>query len=163
MNKATRRRIVAKRLKELGHGKLYSGNKKVAWKLLRGEVLWRLHTALFYTKGQLVHDCDGLNHRIDKIDPIIYGNDFADIYSGVEHTFADGLRDCGCMRGVLDLPPTQEQIEKWITGYLEQHELDTAETGWPLNDCAKKRLAALRAGEHITDDDGVLLPEYSER
>jgi hypothetical protein len=108
-------------LKERGLGKLYTGNKKVAWKLLSG---WRLRHLMSYLKfkvGDLVHDCDGFNHTIK--DYCVYhvnSSTWLESYPKNEtyvidldqFEFEGGRLSCGC--SAPSPPISKEEIERYM-------------------------------------------------
>ena len=167
MSNRGKRVKLAKRLKELGMGKLYSGNKKVAWRLISSGQLNSMLRKLQYAPGDICHDCDGFNHVVVKWLPSI--RDFTYwSYSGSyikgwvidvdQFEKQNGGWSCGCETSP-DPPVSREYIEQYIKKYLNDPKLN--EQGWVTNEgLDKKRREALNNGEHICDERGILLEEY---
>jgi hypothetical protein len=64
MGNRAKRVKLAKALKEHGFGRLYTGNKRVAWSLLWSSHMEELLLKLRFKNGDVANDCDGLNHRV---------------------------------------------------------------------------------------------------
>ena len=167
MGNRAKRVKLAKRLKELGMGKLYSGNKKVAWRLLSAYQLNSMLRKLQYAPGDICHDCDGFNHVVVKwVDGIRSFKHWS--YTGKyirgwvidvdQFEKSNGGWSCGCPDGP-NPPTSREDIEQYMNAYLNDPKLK--EQGWvtdnPIN---VKRRDALNNGEHICDERGILLEDF---
>jgi hypothetical protein len=160
-NRANRVKL-AKRLKELGLGKLYSGNKKVAWRRLNVRQLLRF---LQWKPGDVVNDCDGLNHVIVK--PIWRRATFSHWYGkpirgwwfdADQYEFTDGRWSCGCPASP-DPPLSREEIETYMQAYVSDAKL--REQGWTITVYHEALRQAFAAGEHVCDERGILLPKFA--
>jgi hypothetical protein len=166
-NKAKRVKL-AKRLKQLGMGKLYSGNKRVAWRLLCAYQLNSMLRKLQYAPGDICHDCDGFNHVVVKwVEGIRSFKHWS--YTGKtnikgwaididQFEKSNGGWSCGCNTSP-DPPTSREDIEKYMTAYLNDPKLK--EQGWTVSALDDRRRDALNRGEHICDERGILLDEYN--
>jgi hypothetical protein len=147
---------VAKLLKEHKLGALYVGSKLCAYRNLSAALLKTLLHQLQFKPGDLVHDCDGFNHRIKRFVKYRWWNGVIDI----EVEFENGGRACGC--NISPKPPrTREYIEECFKSMelTEVKEGDESWTWWNKKHQAALRQAVLR-GEHVVDEDGILLPAF---
>ena len=161
MSSRALRKQVAQALKSAGlSNRLYHGNKRIVYKYYDGQYLRDLLYMLSLKPGMLVNDCDALNHRVKG--PINYG--FIKWYKTTyifqldQVEFEDGRWSCGCPGGPRPAW-TREQIEKYMLLTDEEIARSKADGWW--SDLAQKRQNALRAGQHICDENGILLPEFA--
>lgn len=167
--RAKLRRQVAAKLKELGiSSKLYRGSKFVFLRNHSGERLRRMLLALDLTKpGTLVNDCDYLNHVVKGFPypPIYhtnkawYGHGIAGYFMGgddLQVEFVDGRWSCGCPASPCEAW-SREEIEESLLEHYEYHY-----AGDDVDVVIRRRRDALRAGQHIVDERGLLLPEFIE-
>lgn len=154
MGKAKLRSQLAKELKRIGISrKLHYGSGRIAKKFYDAKTLMYM-LFLLSTIGKVVYDCDGHNHRVKKVlaerrnwirnNTLIY-------FDQLE--FEDGRWSCGCGSGP-DSAIVREILEKDFLEWCGEE------------DIRKKRPKfvgtiepILKAGGHIFDDDGILLPE----
>lgn len=125
----------------------------------------------------LVHDCDGFNHEVLgllKVGGVMSREDIGEINAMKKDRwgfsffaseipqllFTDGTFSCGCSAGVT-APRTREQIESYFGELDEAQIADLKKNGWwsPL---AQFRFNAIKAGDHICDERGIVLDEFSE-
>lgn len=156
-NKALRREL-GQRLKELGWGKLYKGNRRTSYRFLRAAHMKNMLQALSYQKGDLVHDCDGFNHVVEE--PIVEQFSRCNVWVAYVKrvVFDDGSESCGC--SAPDPAYTQENIEAFFKAYLQDGEL--AANGWTGSLFDQELKKRLDAGEHIADERGLVLPELKQ-
>jgi hypothetical protein len=160
-NKAKRRQL-AQALKAHGFSsKLYRGNKRIAWRYLRGAQVDTMLRKLNFKSGTIVHDCIGYNERIAKWIPERI--DFArwlgcssgGYVFGLDQFQAEsGYWSCGCSGGPTPAEP-REKIEKEMRDYLHSEQM----ASW-LSALDLKTRDALDRGEHVCDENGILLDEY---
>jgi len=163
MGNRAKRVKLAKRIKELGYGKLYRGSKRVAWRHLYSGKLDELSRKMAFAPGDVANDCDGFNWRIVSwrweryFFAIWHGKPIRGWYFDVDQFVKEnGWFSCGCPSGP-DLPQTRQDIEAYLKAYVNDPKL--AEQGWingKFYDALRQRFAA---GEHICDEQGVLFPE----
>lgn len=175
MAKAKKRRQIGKLLKQLGiPSKLYRGSKFKAYYHFQGWTLSLLKRTLELSKpGTVVNDCDYLNHVVKGLAYKSFsGNKFplGKLYGGngkrikgyvlspIRVEFEDGFLSCGCYIG-LEPPLPREEIESNILREVEKYSGKYPDSEW--GKMCKKRYDALSSGQHITDERGVLLPEFS--
>lgn len=149
MARKRQRRAIAKFLKQYGFGKVYYGNKKVAWRTLNYSVLKRM---IAFKPGDLVNDCDGLNHVIKGFRVWHYQNVDGGVVQFDQVIFEDGRWSCGC--GGLVAGWTPERITSEMREYLFHPERHTA---WD-SPFTKAVIEALENNDPIVDDRGILLP-----
>ena len=166
-NRALRVKL-ARRLKELGLGKLYCGDKRVAHRRLYAGQLKELLWKLSFAPGDLANDCDGFNWVVIRWltgHSSNYGYnrgwDSKAIQGWVFETDqfekGDNWWSCGCP-GSPSPAWTQEQVEQYMKAWAN----DPSQSDWtegPYYDAVR---AAFKAGEHVTDAQGRLLPKYVE-
>lgn len=151
-------------------GPLYSGSKFAAYRYLRADRLRRLIAGASYEAGSTVHACDGFNHRVVDVETYIKDisprsrknrntKDVGWVVNFIDLTFEDGGGSCcgGC-RAQPALP--RKEIEAWTLSYITSHRV--AGTGWSNSPYHDEVLKRLEAGEHICDEDGIILPELRE-
>ena len=125
---------------------------------------WQLRTLiaqLKYMPGDLVGDCDGANHFVKEIfwyrssNNRWWGNGQKGyIFCLKNHSFQDETYSCGCSASP-ESPYTREEIEKrWIDLTQDQQdELEIDSRGWKI-------YCWIKAGGHIYDENGIMLPEW---
>lgn len=167
------RREVSRLLKELKiPSKLYRGHGLAYFRGGYGGHIRQLRDKLLLSKpGTLVQDCDGFNHIVKKLVTYTYAGKITNrkgltsfqnetwrrkgyvfVFPQVE--FEDGRYSCGC-EGTPEPPEARDLIEKRaLHWYLNPN------PGWPLTEMQVKRKDALLRGEHITDEQGVLLEDF---
>lgn len=166
------RRQAAELIKKHGLGKLYYGRGRIARNELRSYKLREIIQKLSYKPGDLVQDCDGFNHNIVKF---ICHYSIITSYKSLNkersrHTKTwvindvdqfekeDGTWSCGCNISPDD-PWTREEVEAYHL--LTDEQIKTyKEGGWSWTDLDQKRQDILKAGGHICDEEGRLLPEF---
>lgn len=160
MGNKAKRREVTKLLKKQGLGKLYTGNKRVAWKYLSSYVLKDLEYKLQFKAGDIVNDCDCFNSRIVKW----LGRRTGPQYGGVviidQFEKENGSWSCGCAVSP-ESPWSRENIEAFHRINKEDRNR-LLEQGW-WTDTNEKQWQALILGEHVVDENGMLYPEYQKR
>lgn len=159
MGNHAKRSAIAKGLKGRGIGKLYYGNKKVAWTMLGRSWLKELKYKLSYKVGDLVNDCDGLNHIIKSVDSryrlaVYWDHKGCIVLSVDQFKFEDGRYSCGCLTSP-DPALSQEEVESKMKAFLDYWR-------YPSPYYQKMR-EAFAAGKHICDERGILLPEFENR
>lgn len=160
-----KRREAARLLKGRGLGKLYRGNKRNAWQLLRADCLDELIYKLQFRPGQLVNDCDGFNHVIrDVVKPSrrwskdwLEASSEASVLSIDQFELENGSWSCGCPTSP-EPAKTQEAIEKDFARWLE--DADPQQMSNPV--VYERMKKALQEGRHICDEQGKRLPEFRE-
>lgn len=133
---------------------------------------------LSFNPGDLVYDCDGFNHVIcglveeyESGDGICRfwndsGKNFRKLYNvdglSIPHipqfVFSDGTYSCRCSLGLCP-PKTREEIEARVLSSLEKN----LKLGCSFVAYKSERYQALTNGEHICDENGILLYEFRER
>ncbi len=151
--------------------------------------------------GDLLHDCDGFNHRVKSIEffklvidkktatcwnqkleslgkGAFIGNKGPDPtgikprkkqrYYIIDHEILreDGSCFCGC-GAFPEEPKSRDEIEKYVLSWdnpdgwetINQGTLD----GFGDADNFKKMVDTLKSGEHICDEDGILLDEFRQQ
>lgn len=171
MRKQLRRKL-AQKIKEFGlPTKLYRGSKFKFYRRFSTNRMVRLLDKLsLCVPGTVVEDCDYANHVVRgfyttkfRHSNRWYGGGrgyFFDFDGQVE--FEDGRLSCGCPVSPCT-PSTREEIESDYLTWCEEENVETAVddfTGKPYPACVIARLQALRAGQHITDERGIMLPEF---
>ena len=108
--------------------------------------------------GDIVHDCDGFNHRIAKKTLVTdQAHGFAWVrYIEFEKENGDGF--CGCCSVANNPAVPWEDVEGFMRAWYNAPDMVDWVEGDP---CSVKRKEAMNAGLRITDDAGLLLPEYS--
>lgn len=150
------RRELGQKLKEAGYGKLYTGNKRNAFRYLRAANLKRLLFLVSLRPGDLVNDCDGYNHRVKEIRPY---RPWFGVIDFEQLIFEDGRWSCGCPYGP-DKPWSPERIRNFHN--LSDEEIDKMKkTGW-WDDRNQRLIERIRSGEPITDEHGIYLEEEDE-
>lgn len=176
MGNRAKRAEISRLLRGTGLGRLYRGNKKVAWCMLNEHWLKSLLFKLRFKKGDLVNDCDGMNHILRSWLPgrrssenwIGHDTGEGDNYEWVGHPgtsvialdqfeIADNHWSCGCPYSP-DPPETREEIEKHTLAYLIDP--DVIAGGWASEEHCQRQREALQAGRHICDERGILLDEF---
>jgi hypothetical protein len=166
-NKAKRAKL-AKRLKELGMGKLYKGNKKVAWRMLNSTFLNNMLWKLQFSPGDIVNDCDAANHVIVKwpyskrtfrqwLDISVKGW----VIEVAQFEDQDGRWSCGCPYQSPEKALSREEVEGHFRKYLNDNELK--ELGYLEHPRYKRMSEAFANGQHIADERGILLKEFAYR
>lgn len=183
MAKAKQRRLLAKLIREAGiPTKLYRGSRFRALRRLgkwsRSELQLKLENC---KRGQVVNDCDYFNHRIkcwlpehrDEGSRKLNGRMFQQSWRGwgdkvkgyfldlPQVVFEDDRYSCGCNISPCD-PVPREVIEQEYLLFLEESMAESDNEKWIKTDICQARYNALKAGGHICDADGVLLPEFTE-
>lgn len=166
MGNRAKRVKLAKALKEHGFGRLYTGNKRVAWGMLWANHMDELLLKLRFKKGDVANDCDGLNHRV--VEWLVERREFHHWREGVHKGWVfsmsqfireDGCYSCGCPSGP-EPAKTREEIESYFLEVTDEHIEDLKRQKW-WTELAERRLQALRRGEHVCDEQGTILQEYS--
>lgn len=137
------------------------------WRL--GKLINKLGLKYFDLKeGDLVNDCTGFNGSIIEIEPYYHPVGRAMVMVDVDLTTSNtgcSLIHCGVCH-----PLSREEIEKQTLSFLENWtfgepgkkwygDLDAPENREQITQ-ARKKLDILKSGGHITDEQGVLLPEF---
>lgn len=170
MGNRAKRAEIARLLKKNGYGtKLYKGRKLKAYRMMSGHNLNSLLYLLQYKVGDLVSDY-GHNHRIVELPtPEEMRHEYTNycwgskdrgrncgwyLYSGFQFKYEHGWLSCGC--GTCPDPAeTREEIEsRWINmdqEYVQQMQDNSREF---------RIYCWLKAGGHVHDENGVLLPEW---
>ena len=150
MGNRSKRVLIGKLLKGRGIGRLYYGPKFVAYRALSNYALKELIHKLQFKPGDIVNDCDGLNHRIVKFAGHYY---YDNVLSLEQAEFDDGRWSCGC-------PWSPEPA--WTRERIEAYVLDYTKNGPPsyITDRDHKRREAIESGKHICDENGFLLEEF---
>lgn len=156
MGNRAKRKEVAKLLREHKLGKLYHGNKKSAWAMLDLDTLLR---KLRYKAGDVAHTCDALNHRVVRWDlrrlMLHHYRRGQGWVAGLGPFVAeDGFSTCGCPYNPDPALP-REDIERYLS------DMDPESTPY-FFDLVKVQ-EALRRGDHVCDEVGILLPEFYRR
>jgi len=168
MGNRAKRVEIARLLKKNGYGtKLYKGPKLKAYTRLSGYNLNSLLYLLQYKVGDLVSDY-GSNQRIVALPPVKELRHFYTYYcesrrncgwyicNGFQFRYEHDRLSCGC-GSCPDPARTKEEIEQaWLT--LEPEEVKLL----PDNSREFRIYCWLKAGGHVYDDDGVLLPEWQK-
>lgn len=150
------RRELRRELGALIEGRIFEGHKLAAYRRLPGWKLRRLIDGARVQPGDLIHDCDGFNHRVSAVEQVVSGSMVRELVA-IDISFDDGSARCGC--GVTMLPRSREEIEAWWREWLPyQH--DEA-TGWDLGPFYVEMHRRLISDEHICDEEGKVLPELS--
>lgn len=161
MGNHARRSAVAKIVKAAGLGRLYIGTKREAWRAMSAGYLKELERKLSIRPGDLVNDCDGFNHVVrGRRDDgrLTVGMKSVSVVEVSQFEFEDGRWSCGCPTSP-DPPETREAIEASTLRYLST----VGEDEWQYHGKrGRDRLEALRRGEHVCDERGILLPEFSD-
>lgn len=101
-----------------------------------------------------MNDCDGFNHVI-----VGLRVDWRCKHYGVrQFEFEDERWSCGCTMGVDPAVP-QEQLEREMLAYIQSEAFNQYYQGDPPPYYREWR-EILEKGEHITDSQGVLLPQF---
>lgn len=159
MGNKAKRREVARLLKKQGLGKLYTGNKRAA---LRHLSAWRLNDLkrkLQFKSGDIVNDCDGLNHRLVKWLAYRTKPQYGGVIEIDQFEKEDGSWSCGCPASP-EPAWSREEIENFHRISEEDRER-LIEGGW-WSETNEKQWQALILGEHIVDENGMLYPVYKK-
>lgn len=160
MGNRAKRKEVAGLLREHGLGKkLYRGRKRTAWGMLRSGDLDVMLRKLRFKPGAVVNACDVLNHRVvkwrtheSKMEDYWRGQGQVTRIGSFESE--DGFALCGCPYSPDPALP-REEIERWLA------EVDSGADPYFFD--LVKIQEALGRGEHVCDEDGILLPTYYRR
>lgn len=171
MGNRAKRAEIARLLKKNGYGtKLYKGNKFKAYKHLN---LNNLLYLLQYKVGDIVSDY-GHNHRIVSLPPMEEMRKYYTHYrwrkdrdrgrncgwwlaSDFQFRYEHGWLSCGC-GACPDAAETREEIEsRWINMDQEYVKL------MPDNSREFRMYCWLKAGGHVHDENGILLPEWRKQ
>ena len=154
------RQEVARKLDALGGYRLYEGSANAARRVL---IAWRLRgllNQLSFKVGDVIHDCDGFNHRISEINPEYWslGRDRSTgrFISSLDFWFEDDRLRCGCSI-YIEPPQPAKGIEAYHKAWIEyqwEHKTD-----WANDNYHRELHRRLVAGEPICDKEGILLPE----
>lgn len=109
-----------------------------------------------FAEGQLVSDCDGFNHVVTEtihVESVFRG---VSLVRNIEHTKqrlgeVSWFCHIGPPRSRLEI---ETELKQWYTD--PEWNPDNSE----LSPTIVKRRDALLCGKHITDEQGILLPEY---
>jgi len=124
------RKKLAKRLKELGYGKLYIGPKHQARRYYNARTCEYLLGWLDLKVGDVVNDCDLFNHEISKL-PTMYRTPWEDtlVWDCTPTCFfSDGGASCGC--SVPEPALSAEQVREYKRGFWEYAESKEETTWW---------------------------------
>jgi hypothetical protein len=145
---------------------------RVAKKILtRWRQGWMLHSKMSNLGiGDFVNTCTGYNSRIGKLTPEYFtinsngGQILGDITIESDKCGHCSLSNCG-----VEPKLSQEEIEKRKVEFLREYTLGELGEIW-FGKGSQKHLDAIaranhiisliESGEHITDQDGVVLPEF---
>lgn len=127
--------------------------------------------------GDLLHDCDGFNHRVksieffrfqvDKTEPTCVAGKSGVKPRGKPRWFLydfdaireDGKAFCGCP-SFPEKPASRADIESYWLGWDCPEGLTTI-GDFRMNPAFDTMVKTLREGGHFCDEDGVLLPEFA--
>ncbi|MFA6049972.1 MAG: hypothetical protein WC761_02140 [Candidatus Paceibacterota bacterium] len=146
--------------------RVYRGNRNVACRTLRARKLKRLINDGSFKPGAVVHDCDGFNHHVGEavvlcISRPLPGINGTTVVREVELVSAEtGNVFCSCAPLTSGVVATREVIEKWWVSWIDYQRSNG--TGWASGAYYDAIKAALDRGEHLCDEDGVLLPVWRE-
>lgn len=163
MGNRAKRKAIAKLLKEQKLGKLYHGRRFVALRMLDRYWLRQLLYKLQFKVGDIVNDCDAMNHIIKRaITSYRSSEQWLDHGRGArmldldQFEFEDGRWSCGCPTSP-ERPYSKEKIEQIIRDTLAavkpEHLEDTLKHS-PV-------YRAFHEGREICDEKGMLLPGLS--
>lgn len=160
MGNRAKRKTIAKLLKQAGSPtRLYRGNKFAAFRSFSRFLLRDLEYKLQFKKGQVVFDCDGVNHRI--LRPLFYRwrikGGFVTALDQFE--FEGNRYSCGCNTSPEKAKGPLE-IEYGLLDYYKEQEKEPDK--WPLSKRSQKMKEALRAVCHVVDNAGLLYPQFAE-
>ena len=163
MGNAAKRRQVAARLKELGLGRLYAGNKKRAWRMLNAFTLDDLLGWMEFEIGDVFNDCDGLNHICKGYGHVRRKHRwFGDRrvlgwVAGIDHLEkGGGWLSCGCS------PPERGWSREEVENYMKDWVFNPEYKSWTTGAYHIEIRRRFDVGEHICDDNGILYPEILE-
>ena len=137
MSKHSRNKL-AKRLKELGYGKLYIGSKSQARRYYTSRTCEYLLSWLDLKVGDVVNDCDLFNYEISKLPPLYRRSPpFRAVPTGKtlvwdcdsQCFFTSGGASCGC--SVPEPALSAEKVRERHRGFWEYAEAKE-ETAWWL-------------------------------
>lgn len=179
MGNSALRKLVAKAIKEYGlPTKLY--RKKHNRKSLSAKRLHTLLDQLKYKPGMVFHDCNAFNKRV--IAPVgSYSNlncqsnrfgfpkqkmfrvrdtrQLSGYYFHINHFLTDLGASCSC-GGEIFPALSQQEMEEHISEILELRA--AYNSSLQKQEIFRIFLEVQRAGHHLTDEDGCLLPEIKE-
>lgn len=159
-NRALRKEVVKLMKERHVQGKLYCGHRHSALRGLRARRLRNLKAYLSIRPGDLVHDCDGFNHVVSKV-PFYHTTMWTTnsiILDICQIEFEDGRLSCGC--SPPEKPLTREEIESYHKSWYNEEKL---KQWWEDFTIHLKRYKALMSGQHICDENGILLPEFVDK
>ena len=91
--------------------------------------------------------------------PAAYANSYYDVPRVEGIVFTDGRIACGCNKGWAEPPAPREDIEAYMRGWAEHFKSSGNMQGLD-DEYSVKIYKALLNNEHVTDEHGVLLPEF---
>ena len=157
-NRALRKKV-GEALKAAGYSsKLYHG-RKYPKKVLGAEDLRHILYMLSFKPGDIVNDCDGFNHKVTghKIYYMRWTGNLS-ILCVDRLTFEDGGWSCGCPSGP-EPAYTREQVEQYFHDMTPEYIEHQKHLGW-WSEYSQKMYDAIKRGDHICDENGIILPEY---
>lgn len=144
--------------------KVYHGNKNIAYRGLTASYLRDLIELYSLKPGDLVSDvCGGFNKRVKGfVHPPYHwweGRNTEKIGHETQVEFEDGTYSCGCNPPIKGR--TREELEQAELAFIQEKlEVIKEDGSIELDAISVARDNALKAGRHICDEDGVLLPEF---
>lgn len=175
MGNHAKRREAAALLKQHGLGRLYRGDRRVSWRMLRGRIDDALRLLpMLSTPGLLVADCYGSNFTLKGLAPrgthdhasvyLDHGRGNCTVLSVHQLEYAEGVWSCGCSASPDSLCHTRAALEEILLD-LSDEDIDASPRGAVVRLAASKTLReaveCVRAGGHIHDERGRLLPEWA--
>lgn len=158
MGNSKLRRQVCSLYKERGYGRLYGGRiKRLKYSFLTGRELRNMLLFLQFKVGDVVYE-NGFNQKIVKIKtPKFMRMDYPHSRGWVRADYDGDLHyHNGGLSWRPEPPRTQEQIENMWAAVSEDYY-----NNWLRPDDPYRRMIDdVRAGKHIVDENGFLLPKY---
>lgn len=145
--------------------RFYTGHKLAAYSALPAWRLRRLIKEASVREGDLIHDCDGFNHRVESATIVMnrvgswrYPKGSNGTYMReVDIVITGGQYRCSCSPPSPPLP--REEIEKWFLSWIEYQR--SSGTMWADGAEYDDMLKRLQSGLPICDEDGCPLPPTS--
>lgn len=176
MGNHAKRREAAALLAQLGMGRLYRGDRRVAWRMLRGRIddALRLLPALT-PPGLLVADCYGSNFTIEGLAPrrvrdhasayLEHGRGNCTVVTVQQLAYAEGVASCGCSASPDSLCHTRAGLEAMFLELTDEEVEANGALGTVSRLARGKTLREavelIRSGGHIHDERGRLLPDWA--
>lgn len=141
--------------------KLYSGNKREAYRFYSASEMRQMLYLLSLNPGDIVHDCDGFNHKLKTVPTFDFTNhySFRNTYIVKVDThsieFEDGRLCCGCPYSPTP-PEPPENIEAFFKAFYSGENYESMkEQGWFQSESNLKLKRKIDCGEPICDEFGM--------